>query len=70
MSEKLCLNLYLRTSWKMDGKTMEKVTDFIFLGSKISANDDCSHEIKTLAPWERSYEKQKSRDTSFQQRFI
>ena len=43
---------------------METVTDFIFLGSKISVNGDCSHEIKTLAPWKRSYEKQKTRDTS------
>ena len=34
------------TSWQIDGKTMEKVTDFIFLGSKIAADDDCSHEIK------------------------
>ena len=34
------------TSWKTDGETMEKVTDFIFLDSKITANDDCSHEIK------------------------
>ena len=34
------------TSWQIDGKTMETVTDFIFLGSKITADDDCSHEIK------------------------
>ena len=34
------------TSWQIDGKTMETVTDFIFLGSKITANGDCSHEIK------------------------
>ena len=34
------------TSWQIDGETMETVTDFIFLGSKISANGDCSHEIK------------------------
>ena len=34
------------TSKQMDGKTMETVTDFIFLGSKITANGDCSHEIK------------------------
>ena len=38
------------TSWQIDGKTMETVTDFIFLGSKITADGDCSHEIKTLAP--------------------
>ena len=34
------------TSWQIDGKTMETVTDFIFLGSKITADCDCSHEIK------------------------
>ena len=34
------------TSWQIDGETMEIVTDFIFLGSKISADGDCSHEIK------------------------
>ena len=34
------------TSWQIDGKTMETVTAFIFLGSKITADDDCSHEIK------------------------
>ena len=36
------------TSWEIDGKTMETVTDFIFLGSKITADGDCSHEIKRL----------------------
>ena len=34
------------TSWQIDGETMETVTDFIFLGSKISEDGDCSHEIK------------------------
>ena len=34
------------TSWKIDGETMEMVRDFIFLGSKITADGDCSHEIK------------------------
>ena len=34
------------TSWQIDGKTMETVTDFIFLGFKITADNDCSHEIK------------------------
>ena len=34
------------TSWQIDGETMETVTDFTFLGSKITANGDCSHEIK------------------------
>ena len=36
------------TSWQIDGETMERVTDFIFLGSKIIADGDCSHEIKRL----------------------
>ena len=36
------------TSWQIDGET---VADFIFLGSKITADGDCSHEIKTLTPW-------------------
>ena len=34
------------TSWQIDGETVETVTDFIFLGSKIMAHDDCSHEMK------------------------
>ena len=34
------------TSWQIDGETMQTVTDFIFLGSKIAADGDCSHEIK------------------------
>ena len=34
------------TSWQIDGETMETVTDFIFLGSKITADGDCSHEVK------------------------
>ena len=39
------------TSWQIDGETVERVTDFIFEGSKITADDDCSHEIKkTFAP--------------------
>ena len=45
------------TLWQIDGETMETVTDFIFLGSKITADGDCSHEIKTLAPWKESYDK-------------
>ena len=47
---------------------METMTDFIFLGSKIIADGDCSHEIKTLAPWKKSYDQArhilKSRDIS------
>ena len=34
------------SSWQIDGETMETVTDFLFLGSKITADGDCSHEIK------------------------
>ena len=46
------------TSWQIDGETMETVTDFIFLGSKITADCDCSHKIKRmLAPWKKCYGK-------------
>ena len=45
------------TSWQIDGKTMGTVTNFIFLGFKITVDGDCSHEIKTLAPWKKSYDK-------------
>ena len=43
------------TTCQIDGKTVETVTDFIFLGSKIIADSNCSHEIKTLATWKKSY---------------
>ena len=43
------------TSWQIDRETMETVKYFIFLGSKITADGDCSHEIKMLAPWKKSY---------------
>ena len=42
------------TSWEIDGETVETVTDFVFVGSKIIADDDCSHEIKV--PWKKSYD--------------
>ena len=45
------------TSWRIDGETMETETDFIFLSSKITADGDCSHEIKRRLPWKKSYEK-------------
>ena len=55
-SEKVCLKLNIQktkimasgllTSWEIDGETVETVSDFIFLGSKITVDDDCSHEIK------------------------
>ena len=44
------------TSWQIDGETMESVTDFIFLGSKITVDGVCSHKIKTLAPRKESYD--------------
>ena len=44
------------TSWQIDGETVETATDFILRGSKITAGGDCSHEIKTFAPWEESYD--------------
>ena len=44
------------TSWQIDGETVETVTGFIFVGSKITTDGDCSHEIKTLAPWKKSYD--------------
>ena len=55
-SEKVCLKLNIQkmkimesgpiSSWEIDGETVETVSDFIFLGSKITADGDCSHEIK------------------------
>ena len=45
------------TSWQIDEETMETVTDFLFLGSKMTADGDCSHEIKRRkAPWKKSYD--------------
>ena len=45
------------TSWEIDGQTVETVSDFIFLGSKITADSDCSHEIKRcLLLWKESYD--------------
>ena len=43
-------------SWQTDGETMETMTNFIFLGSKITADGDCSCEIKTLAPWKENFD--------------
>ena len=48
------------TSWQIDGETVESVSDFIFLGSKVTADGDCGHEIKkkkTLIRWKKSYDK-------------
>ena len=45
------------TSWERDEETVETVSDFIFLGSKITADCDCSHEIKRrFTPWKESYD--------------
>ena len=46
----------LITSWQINGEIMEIVRDLIFLGSKITADGDCRHEIQTLAPWKKSYD--------------
>ena len=43
-------------SWQIDGETMQTVTDFILGTFKITTDGDCSHEIKTLAPWKKSYD--------------
>ena len=52
------------TSWQIDGEIMEIVTEFIFLGFRITGDGDCSHEIKTLTLWKKSYDQSisKSRD--------
>ena len=44
------------TSWRIDGEIVETVADFIFGGFKITTDSDFSHEIKTLAPWKKSYD--------------
>ena len=44
------------TFWQINGEIMETVIDFIFGGSKITADGDCSHEIKTLVLWKKSYD--------------
>ena len=44
------------TSWEIDGETVETISDFIFWGSKITADGDCSHEIRMLTPWKESFD--------------
>ena len=44
------------TPLEIDGETAETMSDFTFLGSKITADGDCSHEIKMLTPWKESYD--------------
>ena len=50
------ISCHLVPSWEIDGVTVETVADFIFLGSKITADGDCSLEVKTLTPWKQSYD--------------
>ena len=46
------------TSWQIDGEKVETVTNFIFLGFKITTNGDCSHKIsRCFTPWKKSYDK-------------
>ena len=45
------------TSWQIEGENVETVIDLVFFSSKITVDGDCSHEIKTLAPWKESYDK-------------
>ena len=42
------------SSWQIDGETMETMKEFIFLGSKITVDGECSHEIKTIATWKKN----------------
>ena len=48
-------------SWQIEGEKVEAVTDFLFLGSKITVDSDFSHEVKTLASWKESYDKSRQR---------
>ena len=50
---------HLITSWQLDEETMETVTRLFFWAPKITADGDCSHEIKRLAPWKKSYDQPK-----------
>ena len=56
-SEKSDHGIQFHHFMEIDGETMETLTDFIFWGSKITADGDCSHEVKTLDPWKKSYDK-------------
>ena len=47
------------TSWEIDGETVETVSDFIFLGSKITADGEYSHEINLLVPWKKNYDQRR-----------
>ena len=50
------------SSWEIDGETVETVSDFIFGGSKISADGDCSHAIKMLVPWKERYDQPRKKE--------
>ena len=56
-------------SWQIDGETMETMTDFLFLGSRITVDGDCSHEIKMLAPWKKSCDKHRQHTTKQKHHF-
>ena len=47
------------TSWEIKGEKVEAVTDLLFMASKITVGGDCSHKIKRLAPWKKSYDQPK-----------
>ena len=55
-------------SWQIDVERIKTLTDFIFLGFKITADSDCGHEIKMLASWKKSYDQSKSRQHIKRQR--
>ena len=59
------------TSWQIEGKKLETVTDFLLLGSKMTADDDFSHKIKNiLSPWKKSYDKPRQRIKKQRHHFV
>ena len=58
-TQKMKIMTFSPSLHEIDGEKVETVTDFIFLDSKITADGNCSHKIKTLAPWKKSYDKLK-----------
>ena len=59
------------TSWQVDVETVETVADFIFMSSKITADGDCSHEIKkTLTLWKESYDQPRQRIKKQRHHFV
>ena len=57
------------TSWEIDGETVETVSEFILGGSQITADGDCSHEIKRLAPWKKTYDQPRQHIKKLKHRF-